>query len=71
MAKRLISIPDDLDRRLGDSIPSGQISAFVAEQISRGLDEQGLRSMDDAIAYISKNSKSLLDRLGNVNDLDS
>ncbi|MDV8002795.1 hypothetical protein [Rhodococcus sp. IEGM 1408] len=71
MAKRLISIPDDVDRRLGEAVPSGQISGFVTEQIKRGLDEQSLRSMDDAIAHIARNSKPLLDRLGNVSDLDT
>ena len=71
MAKRLVSIPDDVDQRLKDSVPSGQISSFISEQIERGLNEQGLHSLDDAIAHIAMHDVDLLNRLGNVDGLDA
>ena len=71
MAKRLVSIPDDIDQRLKDTGPSGQISSFITAQIERGLDEQGLHSLDEAIAHIAANDVELLNRLGNLNGLDS
>ncbi|MFJ2621549.1 hypothetical protein [Glutamicibacter sp. NPDC087344] len=66
MTKLLISFPDDVAQRLRDEIPKGELSNFVAKQVESALDAQKLRSLDDAIAHIKQNDKSLLDRLGNV-----
>lgn len=64
--KLLITMPDDLAKELRETIPKGEVSAFVVVQVKRGLEEKSLRSMDDAVAHIVNNDRNLLDRLGNV-----
>ena len=66
VARVLVTLPDDVATELRETIPKGQISKFVTEQVQRGLQEHGLRSMDEAIADIVTHDKALLDRLGNV-----
>ncbi|MBM7365351.1 hypothetical protein [Gordonia hydrophobica] len=65
-ARILITLPDDVADELGATIPKGQVSNFVTKQVQRGLREQALHSMDDAINDIVSDDKALLDRLGNV-----
>ncbi|GAA3948672.1 hypothetical protein [Gordonia caeni] len=65
-ARFLVTMPDDVAAELRATIPKGQMSQFVTEQVQRGLRERSLRSMDDAVADIVGNDKALLDRLGNV-----
>ncbi|MGP5015583.1 hypothetical protein ACTXJX_17470 [Glutamicibacter ardleyensis] len=66
MTKLLISFSDDVADRLRSEIPKGELSNFVSKQVENALDTQKLRSLDEAIAHIKQNDKSLLDRLGNV-----
>lgn len=61
-----INLPDDVAADLRRAVPESQRDEFVAEQIKRGLAEQNLRPLDDAIAHIAQHDKPLLDRLGNV-----
>ncbi|MGB6245032.1 hypothetical protein [Gordonia sp. (in: high G+C Gram-positive bacteria)] len=62
----LITMPDEIADELRSAVPKGQVSQFVTEQVQRGLREQRLHSMDDAVNDIVSNDKALLDRLGNV-----
>lgn len=61
-----MNLPDEVAEELRRTIPEAQRSEFVTDQIKRGLAEQKLRPLDEAIAHITEHDKPLLDRLGNV-----